>query len=128
MPRPRTPSAQLELTGRLAHDPKRYASRSEPDVSGPIGDAPEHFNEAQVAIWDELVSIAIPDVLANADRFLLELVVRLMDRLRNGTATDSNLTTLRQTLAQLGMTPADRSRVAAMNRERHENDEWNDLP
>ncbi|MFC6644148.1 hypothetical protein ACFQBQ_00785 [Granulicella cerasi] len=128
MPRPRTPTSRLELTGALTHDAKRYAPRAdEPTPAAPIGDAPEHLNDAQKAIWAELVSISLPDVLANADRFLLELTVRMMNRLREDTASDSNLTTLRQCLAQLGMTPADRSRVSSNKQETPVHDEWSNL-
>jgi phage terminase small subunit len=118
----------LDITGQLAHDPQRHANRAnEPKASAPIGDAPSHLSDEQKALWNELVSISLPDVLANADRWHLEMTVRLMDRLRSGTASDNNFTSLRQCLAALGMTPADRSRVSAATPQKKVDDEWNDL-
>lgn len=39
MPRPRTPLAKAEATGRTIHDPQRYRDRKEP-TNAPLGEPP----------------------------------------------------------------------------------------
>ena len=114
MPRPRTPTSQLELKGAVRHDPSRYSERKdEPAFNGPVGDPPPHLDPARRAIWTELVDTVPADVLQKSDRIILELATTLTHALRNGELNVAAIAQLRQTLASLGMTPADRSRVAA---------------
>jgi hypothetical protein len=40
MARPRLPQARAIATGRVLHDPKRFADRKEPDSTGPLGPPP----------------------------------------------------------------------------------------
>ena len=69
MPAHRKPTAVLQASGAIAKNPKRYVKRkSEPKPSGPLGEAPKHFNRALVPIWRELSLIAPPSVLTASDR------------------------------------------------------------
>jgi phage terminase small subunit len=111
MGKPRTPTSVLEARGTFLHDPSR--SRVDPDTSGPLGPPPEHFAPELQSIWNEIASIAPVDVLSNADRFLIELTCTLMNRLRSGLIKTPEYATLLSCLSRLGMSPADRSRVAA---------------
>lgn len=113
MPRPRTPTALLEASGQLAHDPKRHAHRAnEPQPTEPLGKAPNHLCASQKRIWKELAAIAPAGVLTNADRWIVETTVILMTKIRSGSFTSTDIGQLRTCLASLGLTPADRSRVS----------------
>jgi hypothetical protein len=114
MPRPRTPTAILEATGQLAHDPKRYATRlTEPKPNTSLGTAPKHLTTAQKKVWKELSSTAPDGVLTGCDRWIVETSVILMSKIRTGNFTSTDIGHLRSCLAAMGMTPADRSRVSA---------------
>ena len=115
MPKPRKPTALLALNGGLATNPGRYADRvNEPNVTLPIGSAPSGFSKAKRAIWDEMVSLVAPGVLQRSDRILLEVITHLIHDLRTGQSSVASIAQLRMSLASLGMTPADRSRVSAV--------------
>jgi hypothetical protein len=123
MPNPRKPTQLLALNGGLAKNPARYSHRStEPASNGPIGDAPVGFNKARRAIWQEITALVPPGVLRRSDRLILELICHLVYDLRAGEITIAGIGQLRQSLASLGMTPADRSRVSAIDSPAH--DEW----
>lgn len=112
MSRPRTPTAILEQKGAFRKDPQRKEARkSEPRPTGELGDAPEHLSEAQKAIWAELSGICPPKVLTNADRWTVEIAVRLMAKVRDDSITNGQLAQLIVCLSRMGMTPADRSKV-----------------
>lgn len=150
MPRPRTPTNVWKLKGGDRQHPERMAEReNEPEESRPLGDPPESLTDIEAGIWNELADNAIPGVLGQADRGVLESTCKLFGRMRQQaaeddvrrseirtaiseiddeqtrvaldlmykffgspagyTATDqSNLTTL---LRQMGMSPADRSKI-----------------
>lgn len=114
MPR-KTPTNVLELRGSFKKNPRRRTERAnEPVPTGGIGDPPNNLKPQEQAIWHEIVGILAPGVLANSDRMILEIVSVLMAEFRLvGTAgmTDGRLSRLTAILGQLGMTPADRSRV-----------------
>ncbi len=114
MARPRKPTAELELNGAFKKDPKRGEARSyEPPSNGPIGDPPNYFDDTQRDLWWEVVDIVPPKVLAKADRLVLEVISRLMEKLRTGVIRGAELNILISCLSRLGLTPADRSRVTA---------------
>jgi len=105
-------TAKLALNGGLQHDPKRYANRTaEPVPSGPIGNPPKDFSPALKSIWKELKSQSPPGVLTNSERLILEVLCRLVDKLRQGTISTGETSQLLNCLARLGMTPTDRVRV-----------------
>jgi hypothetical protein len=116
MPQPRKPTALLELTGALAHDPGRYAGRQhEPQTDEPVGDPSEWMSERQKAIWVEFVAMAHDGVITRADRHAVEIAVALIDEFRSAPRkfAPAKYAQLRTILASFGMTPADRSRVTA---------------
>jgi phage terminase small subunit len=110
MPQPRKPAAVQEASGAWRKNPSRR--RIEPKVTGPLGPAPRYFSADQKKIWRELADMAPLDVLANADRWCCELACSLMDRLRSGKLSVAQGAQLVSLLSRLGLTPADRSRVA----------------
>jgi phage terminase small subunit len=114
MPRPRTPTNILRLTDALKRNPGRYADRvNEAKPSGPIGEPPEHLNGAERKAWLATVAECAPGVLTNADRGIVELTAQLRALVSSRAADGRARTLLRQCYAELGMTPASRSKVSA---------------
>jgi phage terminase small subunit len=123
----RKTTAELALSGALDAKPGRYAGRrSEPTPMEPLGTPPDHLNTIQKAIWHEIADLCPPDVLFGSDRIVLEMVCRLIEKLRAGTikALEQNL--LLTSLQQLGMTPLARSRIAVPAKEKTQ-DDWASL-
>jgi len=118
MPKPRKPTELLAISGAIATNPARYASRMmEPTTSEAIGESPKAFPKAKKAIWDEIVSLVAPGVLQSSDRIIVEVICHLVYDLRTGQSSVASIAQLRMALASLGMTPADRSRVSAAPQE-----------
>ena len=110
MARPRLPTTVLNLRGAFKNHPERKKDREgEPEVYEPLGDAPDCLNEAQIARWNEIAGWC--SWLTVADRVVVELVARLWQALRDGTAKPPDVKSLLTGLVHLGMTPADRSRI-----------------
>lgn len=123
MPQIRKNTAELALVGALDARPGRYADRkNEPKSNGPIGNPPDGFNPTKKKIWSEVIDLIPPGVLQKSDRLIVEVVVMLTYELRTNEINMAGITQLRQALATLGMTPADRSRVSATPEQQH--DEW----
>lgn len=115
MPKPRTPSAVLEARGAFAHNPDR--KREDFDSGAFDREAPGYFGGAQVDAWNEIVSLLPPSVLQATDRMAVEMTARLIARFRamdDADVTMAQVTQIRMSLASLGMTPADRSRVTSV--------------
>lgn len=119
MPRPRKPTALLELSGAFRKHPERKRP-NEPKPTGPLGAPPSRLSPDDRVAWFELDAINPAGVLTNADRWLVELAARLMARLRqhglggeNGLSA-GQLAQLNRCLSQMGMTPADRSKVSVI--------------
>jgi phage terminase small subunit len=121
MARPRKPTAVLELTGAFKKDPQRKRE-NEPQPNGPLGEEPLHFDEELAAIWRELVAMVPARVLALSDRWLVELACRTMQQVRKGTALAAERNLLLSCLSRMGLTPADRSKIA-VPQEKEELDE-----
>jgi phage terminase small subunit len=125
MSRPRTSTAILEARGSFVHNPGRKAARAnEPRPTGELGRPPKHLADDEKKIWRELARIAPPGVLTNSDRWLVEMAVRLMTRVRKGTARTMEFGQLAQCLARMGLSPADRSRVSAVPQPTEEDSVW----
>jgi hypothetical protein len=128
MPAPRKTTKQHELSGQLAARPQRFAEQgrgdSEPKPDPVVGNAPRHLNKAQQTIWRELMEQIPPQVATKADRVVIEIAVRMIDRMRNHTEEmrSGDYATLSRCLSQLGMTPADRSKIKVA--EAPKVDEW----
>ena len=116
MPRPRKPTAVLELVGAFKHNPDRAAARKdEPAVTGEIGEPPEHLSDAVKACWREIVGLAHEGTLGAGERLVMEHGAQLLAQLRADDWQVHPTIMLRYEtfLGKLGLTPADRSRVQA---------------
>lgn len=113
--RPRKPTALLKLSGSLDKHKERLAARSgEPTPDPNFGNVPRHITDNQKLIWRELMSEIPAMVASKADRKVVELTVLMIERMRNNTARSSDFSTLMRCLAELGMTPASRSKVSLL--------------
>jgi phage terminase small subunit len=113
MPRPRKPTRLLLLTGANVAHPERMRERElEPKDERPLGPPPAWLSTEQLSAWKEIESLA--PWLARADRVAVEVASVLLAAFRcEGTAlAPSLIARLETTLGRLGLTPADRSRVA----------------
>lgn len=117
----RVPDAILELRGGMEHpavrkrhfkDPAQIVQQAQP--KGELGQKPAHLEPAVAACWDEIVDLCCFGVLSNSDALVVEELAYLLAhvRQRKWDVHHSKLTHLNRCLAVLGMTPADRSRVA----------------
>lgn len=124
MPKPRTPTSVMEANGAFDHDPQRR--RVDPDTHGPLSvQAPERLSPAERVIWEELVLLAPKRVLADCDTYIVELTVRLVSKLRDGTINGAQSGQLLACLGRMGMTPADRSKVTTQKET--EGSEWDEI-
>lgn len=116
MTRPRKPTAVLELCGAFKKDPKRGAARAdEPKPVGEIGDPPDGLTEAVREAWIELRSLAHAGTLSPADGPFLLYAAKVWAQVKAADFVDPKLgVRFESILGRLGMTPADRSRVAAL--------------
>jgi phage terminase small subunit len=108
-PQPREIAA---LKGSVAANPQRYR-KEVPEVSLPLGMAPDHLTDAAKATWFELESLAPVKVLKGADRPALEVLANLLTEYRAAPTEFAvgKYTHLIGLLARLGMTPADRQKL-----------------
>jgi hypothetical protein len=112
MPKPRKPTALLELTGAFKGKPGRRRARDgEPIPKAALTARAEKLSKLEGACWDRIIKLAPAGVLKDADEIVVELTARLWARLKRGQATAADATQLRCCLQQLGMTPASRSNV-----------------
>lgn len=121
MARPRKPTAVLELTGAFKKNPQRKRIH-EPQPSGSVGEPPVDFDDYLKALWRDLVRMVPAGVLTISDRWLVELACRTMRDVKKGQALASERNLLLSCLSRMGLTPADRSRIA-IPKEREELDE-----
>jgi phage terminase small subunit len=134
MSRPRKPNAVLEMNGAFAKNPQRR--RADPKSSGPVGPAPAYLNEQETELWNQFKRKAPEKVLTAADSFLLEIVCKLMARMRYPVAPcpecqgedckvcngkrfilnvplgNGELNALMQGISRLGFTPVDRAKIS----------------
>jgi len=114
----------MEASGAFDHDPQRR--RVDPETTGPLSiAAPAHLSAAEKPVWAELVGLAPKRVLAECDTYVVELTVRLVAKLRDGTINGAQTGQLLACLGRLGMTPADRSKVTAQKET--EGSEWDEI-
>jgi hypothetical protein len=116
MGRPRTPTNVLDARGAFRKNPARGKAReNEPVADDGAGYPPAHFTAEQVSAWSELTENAHAGTLSSADRFAVEMASVLLASFRADPAEFSaaKYQRLQSLLATFGMTPADRSKVAA---------------
>lgn len=112
--RPRKPTSLHVIEGTRT----RTDRSAEPVDSRPLGEPPKHLKAAQRRVWEEFVESMPAGVLAQADRYAVEVVVLLIAKMRTAAGlTAAEIGTLQRGLASLGMTPADRSRVGLAKKE-----------
>lgn len=111
MARPRKPTVTLELAGAFQKDPQRKRE-NEPKPAGPLGEPPVDFDDVLHALWEELVSMVPAGVLTVSDRWLVELACRTMFAVKQGHALAAEKNLLLSCLSRMGLTPADRSKIA----------------
>jgi phage terminase small subunit len=126
------PTAIHRLRGTF--NPTRHGRRGagEPLPASDLSvEPPSYLSQLERECWRDLCQLAVPGVLTVADRPLVEIAARLWAEMRSpdpraGTIGHARLGRLMACLASMGMTPADRSRVAAA-RPPPEDDEWAEL-
>lgn len=113
MPRKRKPVALHQLQGTLRPDMRDRLN--EPRDDRPLGEAPADWPADLRAIWAELADSIPPGVAFASDRLIVELTARLLKELRDPMRplSPAMASQVRTALASLGLTPADRSRIAA---------------
>ena len=126
MSRPRTPSNVLDLRGAFDKNPQRR--REDPKVEAGLGEAPDYFNDDECKVWAEIAESAPEGVLSRADRIAVEMLTDLIVRFRSRqplkAAERNHMLNL---LSRLGMTAADRSRVAKPDDGENQLDIWDVL-
>lgn len=110
MARPRKPTEVLKLSGAFRKDPQRSRPVG-PKSARPLGFPPKYFSETEAEIWVEIESNAAAGVLTGADRYVVELMARLVARFRSVWLTGAEMSQLTWCCSHLGMTPVDRSKV-----------------
>jgi hypothetical protein len=117
MPRPRTPLAKANATGRILHDPKRFKNRKEPTSNGPLGPPPKWMKKAsQLEAWKTFAD-ELP-WLNHSHRALVGIACDIRGRLIAGEDLSVNgLNLLRLCLGQMGATPVDSSKVTLPDKE-----------
>ena len=122
--RPRKPTNVLLLSGAKKNHPERLKEREgEPVNKNPIGSPVKFLTKHEKAAWREIVKLSIDGVLGEADRLAVEHASRLLVKCRgletyedDGKeikiwASVQEQTLFLRYLSQLGMTPADRSKI-----------------
>jgi len=126
MARPRKPTAVLELSGAFEHDPQR--KRADPEPAGPVGEPPRWLSPIAAQCWREMVADAPARVLTSADRPVLAVAARIYAKVQQDEPTPvQELTLLLRCLAELGATPASRSKVTQRPEEKSTASPWDRL-
>ena len=114
MPKRRKTLAELDKSGTLRHNLSKYQGRINAlaIVSAPIGAAPRHLPALERSIWAETVRIAPPNLLTKSDRVIVEVVVRLIAKMRTSEYKTSDLNALSSVLAKIGLSPLDRVKMS----------------
>jgi len=110
MARPRKPTETLKLSGAFRKDPQR-ARPVGPKAKRPLGTPPKYFNKGEAEVWVEIESNVAAGVLTSAERYVVELLARLVARFRADWLTGAEMSQLTWCCSHLGMTSVDRSKV-----------------
>ncbi len=113
MPAHLKPTEILELNGSFQKNPQRRRPVGPKSKDG-IGEPPAHLDATEKQIWAELVQNAPQGVLTSADRVILALACQLESKARTRTISDAQRNQLIKILSLFGFTPADRSRITAV--------------
>lgn len=119
MPNPRKPAVVMELNGAWKKNPQRR--RTEPEAKGPVAKKTwkPKGDLTLDRCYERIVSLAHPGTLTDADQPIIEMAAELYYRLvghRQGLdvvpLAAAEMGRLQAILGLLGMTPADRSKLA----------------
>jgi hypothetical protein len=137
MGRLRKSTEELDRKGAFDKDPARGRARAEEPVpTAALGDPPRDFCNPKSPtsleyreIWDNLLVEAKEVRLTSADRTHFEMTCRLIYRCKRNGAKTGDFAQLNKYLGQLGLNPADRSKVQGVGRKSAEGEEedWNDF-
>lgn len=109
MPRPRTPLAVAKANGAVAHNPKQFKNRREPE-NRPLGKPSTNLTKKEVAMWEAFKIES--GWLMECDRSLVEQASKLRAKSFTKAGLDyKEVDQLVRILSKLGMTPVDRQRV-----------------
>lgn len=113
MPRPRKPVETLKLSGAFEKNPKRTRARHPGEIKSDkaLGEPPDYFADDEATVWAEIQTIVPSDVLTSADRFVVELLSRLVAKFRRDWLTGAEMSQMTWCCSHLGMTPTDRSKI-----------------
>jgi hypothetical protein len=92
---------------------KERARPNEPQPQKPLGAPPKHLTDDQKKLWREFKLKVLPGVAFDSDSWMVEQIVKLMDRFRKDTLSEAGANRLSNLLARFGMSPADRAKVAS---------------
>ncbi len=113
MVRPRQSTNILRLKGADKKNPARFVDReNEPQNANPVGEPPEKLSAAEQEAWRTIVSECIEGVLGEADRQLVAMAAKLMVLVHKEDYQHQQWTLFNKCLAQLGMTPNERSKIS----------------
>ena len=122
--RPRKPTQVLELVGAFKKNPQRKGDReNEPRPEGLLKPTPPtYFTPEQKKVFREIVKQIPPKVATTSDKIIVEITAVLLAKFRSPDGLmASELSTLTKNLSQLGMTPADRSKIKVPGSPQKEN-------
>ena len=107
MPRPRLPTAVLELRGTFKRNPRRKRARAdEPIVHTPLPDPPARLEPGAADIWREMKARGY--WLTGADKFLVEIAAYIAASFRRDELTYAYTSVLIALLGKLGFSPRER--------------------
>lgn len=109
MARNRLPSAKAETLGATVKDPGRFAGRTAPKRTRPIGDPYASMSQAEQTVWAEFRA-ELP-WLNSSQRTLLRMACILTVRLEKEDVGVNTMQTLSSILSKLGATPVDETKV-----------------
>lgn len=112
MARHKQPAELAKLKGAAKKNPQRY-TKDAPKSAKALGKPPAHLPEHVIVVWKELERCALPGVLTNSDRFVMEVAASLLAefRLQRSEFKAAKYSHLIGCLARLGLTPADRQKL-----------------
>lgn len=109
MPAPRLPAAKAKASGADVKNPGRFAGRTAPKSTRPVGKPYAGMDDSEIGYWNEFVS-ELP-WLHSGHRVLLRVACRLASQLDGEDFGVSKAQALSSILSKLGATPTDESKV-----------------
>lgn len=123
MPRPRKEEYNVkDIVSRAAVAKKRAAPVKKPKVEAVeavetpkrewLEPDPLILDDCEIVIWDQINKHAPKGLITEADRLLLEILCRLMAKMRNrAQLTREEISTMNQLSSRFAMTPKDRANM-----------------